>query len=100
MEGVISDLVTWEAWLPRLLSIVSRLALVLILAWGLKRLSRPLTRRLDEALSRHRGRDDERQRRAETLGNIAGEGVSATSGAVASLMGLKAVRVTTAARLH
>lgn len=99
MEGVISDLVTWEAWLPRLLSIVSRLALVLILAWGLNRLSRPLIRRLDGALSRHRERDEERQRRAETLVNIVEKGVSATIWAVAGLMGLQVLGVNTAALL-
>lgn len=99
MATFFADLVAWEEWLPQFLSIVIRLALVLLVAWGLNRLSRPLIHRLDEALGRHRERDGEQQRRVQTLVSIVEKVVSAAIWTLAGLTGLQVLGVNTAALL-
>lgn len=99
MATFTADLVAWEEWLPQFLSIVIRLALVLLVAWGLNRLSRPLIHRLDEALGRHRERDGEQQRRVQTLVSIVEKVVSAAIWTLAGLTGLQVLGVNTAALL-
>lgn len=99
MATFFADLVAWEEWLPQFLSIVIRLALVLLVAWGLNRLSRPLIHRLDEAVGRHRERDGEQQRRVQTLVSIVEKVVSAAIWTLAGLTGLQVLGVNTAALL-
>jgi len=99
MSALIANLVAWNEWIPKALSIVLRLALVLLIAWGLSRISRPLVRRLDDVLGRHRDRNGEQERRVQTWISIVEKVVQAAIWIVAGIMGLQVLGVNTAALL-
>ncbi|BAS26966.1 mechanosensitive ion channel family protein [Limnochorda pilosa] len=99
MQEFLANLAQLDRWAPQLLSAVARLALVLVLAWVLNRVSRPLIHRLDEAFGRHPERSEERQRRIQTLLTIVEKVASAAIWTVAVIMGLQVLGVNTAALL-
>lgn len=99
MSSFIANLVTWDAWLPKALAVVIRLVLVLLIAWGLNRISRPLIHRLDDMLGRHRDRNGEQERRVQTWIGIVEKVVSAAIWIVAGITGLQVLGVNTAALL-
>lgn len=99
MQDFAATLAQYDIWAPQILSAIGRLALVLVVAWVLNRLSRPLIHRLDEVLGRHQERSNERQRRIQTLVNIIEKVASAAIWTVAAIMGLQVLGVNTSALL-